>query len=708
MPELQLQGLRSRPLVGYLKSLGVLRVLAHQADAETGGRWTGGRFELSSQLDADELKSFLLEGYAPSPVLSPWNGGSGFYSGDRQQQLKEIESSDDPRLTAYRRALAAARETLDRNGIDEKPNKDEKIALIRELRRTLPDAAIDWIDTAVVLTGLEVGYPPLLGSGGNDGRFDFSNNYAHSVCELLSDSPSAKQRSASLLDACLDSAPARLERKLSLAHFLRDASPVNSPSGESDSLGNPWDLVLGLEGALVLCAGAARRHGWGTPARLVAPFTAQSTASGYGSAVVGERGRDELWLPLWSGWATLSELEALAREARAEVGRRRARSGLDFARAAGELGVTRGISAFERYAILERAGQSSLAVPAGRLTVAERPAVRAIRSLDGWLGQVLAFARANRCPRSVAHAAQGLERSLFALAEGGDVGLAAEVLERTGTLEGALSVSAGSLADAGLRPLGRASAGPWLAAADDGSPEFAVAGAIASLQTQPGTPRLRDCVHGTATDERGHTAFDPDAHTRIPRRTAAVSRLAAMHSRLQVDDHSVSTGDDDRRPGHLGRGLACDLSSLHAFALGHTDDERVMRLVAGLCLLDFSEARLEPRGDFETLPCPSLDLLALAWHGLPQRPLGPQPGWAARLERGRVREVLGAACLRLRLAELTPLAEPADLAAGAPGGTRLSAALLAPIAGSERLTLARRLTAGTPDVIQTTTQKETT
>lgn len=691
MPELRPEGLRSRPLVGYLKSLGILRVVARQIDREARARWQGGRFELASALHDDDLKRFFLEAYAPAPVVSPWNGGSGFFPNDRKDSLRAIESTSDPRLVAYRDTISAARAVLDRRGIADKPEGDSKAGLVRDLRRSLPDDALEWMDAAIVMTGLEIAYPPLLGSGGNDGRFDFSNNYARAVVALLSEEGGDRATSAALLGAALDADAVALEKKLSLAHFLRDASPVNSPAGESDSLGNPWDLVLGLEGALVLCAAATRRHGSGIESGLAAPFTVRSTAAGYGSARAGERGRAELWLPLWNGWASLQEVEALAREARAQVGRRQARTGLDFARSAGELGVARGITAFERYAILERAGKSNLAVPAGRLTVEPRPGVRAIRYLDGWLRHVFGYAGSDRSPRGVASAAKALERALFAFAESSSGQRGALVLEKLGTLESALALSASRTAGAGIRPLARAPAEEWLEAADDGTPEFAVAAAIASVRDRVGSsPRLRDYLHGTGSDQRGAAIFDPQARSLVPRRAGAVTRLAAIHARRHLDAQATSARNGTVSLG-FSHALWCDPASLHAFALGRLDDERVLRLASGLCLLEFREASLPPRRRISDVPCPALDLLLLAWQGLPHTQLGPRPGWAARLAAGRPQAVLKDAALRLRLAELPPLPGATELAQGAPPGPALGAALLVQVGDHARRAMAARL-----------------
>jgi len=110
VPELRLAGCRSRPLLGYLKALGLLRILAREADPNARARWQRGTFELRSNVHADGLATLLLDDYAPAPVVSPWNGGSGFHPKDRKDAILALERSTEPRFAPYRAAIAGARD----------------------------------------------------------------------------------------------------------------------------------------------------------------------------------------------------------------------------------------------------------------------------------------------------------------------------------------------------------------------------------------------------------------------------------------------------------------------------------------------------------------------------------------------------------------------------------------------------------------------
>jgi len=696
VPDLRLSGCGSRPLIGYLKALGLLRAVSRQIDFSVRGRWDGTAFELRTTLSERGLSEFLRDDFRPSPVLSPWNGGSGFYPRKNTAAvtaLAAIEHAEAERFAAYRSLIADTRKILSEFGLVEKPADAEKEALVRALRARWTDEAIEWLDAAIVIAGNSPAYPPLLGSGGNEGRYDFSCNYMQAIIGAFS--------SAELLDAALFGSSAQLDR-MALAHFQGDFSPTNSPAGDASSLGNPWDLVLAVEGSLGLVGGAARRHADGAVGGMMtAPFTVRSTAAGYGAAVAGEKGRAELWLPLWDGWATYAEITNLIRESRAQVksGRtlRAARSGLDFARAAGELGVARGINAFERYTILERSGQANLAVPAGRIDVGPRPSAAALAGIDRWLGSLLRFANGDNCPTGVAREIRRLERTCFQMAARGDQLSTVATVEQMGVVEGTLARSSTAI-DSGLRPLRTAPAGPWIAAAADGSTEFAVAVSIASMRTDDRrAPAMRDYLHGTSARGR---EFDRDRRHLVSAPSPA-GLLAAIHARSHLE--SQRAGDEpgaaNRRLG-FEHGTWCDLRVCRTLAIGGLDTARVLRLARGLALLDhrYEKGGVGRQRELTPRPAPAYDMLALAWWWGPPRgqseaaSLGPRPGWAARLAHGAAENVLRDASVRLRMAGMTPVASWHDLQVGAPPGDLLAAALLSPLSGGDVVRLRETVT----------------
>ena len=687
MPDLRLDGCRPRPLISYLKALGVLRVVAEQADPGAALRWHAGAAELRCAFDRDELVGFFLDAYRPTPALSPWNGGSGFFPKDDAKALDAIASADPIRFGVWHAAISVARSALAQLALVEKPTNEVKLALLRRLRASWDDEAIRWLDAAVVLRADGPSFPPLLGTGGNDGRYEIANNYAQSVARALglASGRSPDRRAEWLKGALFDTSATMVEA--SLAYFDRQNSPVNTPEGEADGLANPWNLVLAVEGCLVMSASATRRAG-GSAGAASAPFTAAPTAAGYGSAVSGEKGRDELWLPMWEAWTTAAELDSVLREGRAQVGRDAARSGLDFARAAAELGVARGISAFERYAVLERAGQAHLALPVGRVEVRSRPEVRLLDRLGHWSARVTHYGTADG-PASLRHVARALDRAMFEFARRPYGPAARRLLETVGAAETALAVSVES-ASGGLRPLVPEPAQPWLELADDASVEFALAACLASLhdKDRSACPAIRDYLHGTIVGEHGR-AYDPTRKPLVARSAPPLRRLAALHARRHLD---ASAGGRERLSFDFGIPCPRRVVAMVTAPNAPLDVERVMRLMLGLTLLDFRAVTWRPRRDTPVLePLPAHALLALAFAGTAEVPLDPRPGWVALLVAGHTRVVLADARLRLRMLGMEPIPTAADLTLGTPAGLRLAAALLLALSRGDRAVLSRRL-----------------
>ena len=77
MYELGLEGCTATPLGSYLKALAVLRLVSEQADPTATGHWARETFVLQSSLEKAALLEFFLKEYAPTPIVAPWNGGSG-------------------------------------------------------------------------------------------------------------------------------------------------------------------------------------------------------------------------------------------------------------------------------------------------------------------------------------------------------------------------------------------------------------------------------------------------------------------------------------------------------------------------------------------------------------------------------------------------------------------------------------------------------
>ena len=146
----QLDGCRPRPLAHYLKALGILRLVAEQKDRTARGWWQDDVFYLATKMDRDDLAAFFLEEYAPTPMVAPWNGGSGFFTRDNKSGIEPIENSTAPRMGSFRETIAIGKQIV--SHLSEKPSKGaEKNCVIAACRQAWRAGSQAWIDAALAL-----------------------------------------------------------------------------------------------------------------------------------------------------------------------------------------------------------------------------------------------------------------------------------------------------------------------------------------------------------------------------------------------------------------------------------------------------------------------------------------------------------------------------------------------------------------------------
>jgi CRISPR-associated protein Csx17 len=194
--------------------------------------------------------------------------------------------------------------------------------------------------------------------------------------------------------------------------------------------------------------------------------------------------RAEMWLPLWSRPASFAEVAHIFGEGRVQFSgprRRAVHTGFDFARAVAELGVDRGIDAFQRYGFLERNGQANLATPLGRFEVRERPRARLIHEFDRWFDALRrATSDAKRTPPRFIRALSHVEEASFQVCASGQPADLQATLVALGAAEAELAQSPRFREEHALRPLISLSE-RWASECDDQSAEFELAVALASM-----------------------------------------------------------------------------------------------------------------------------------------------------------------------------------------------------------------------------------
>ncbi|MBF0561785.1 MAG: type I-U CRISPR-associated protein Csx17 [Alphaproteobacteria bacterium] len=584
-----LHGCAPVPLAGYLKALGVFRLVAEQTDPDVLGYWRDERFVLRTRLTEDEFVGFFLNDYRPTPVVAPWNGGSGFWEKDNHEGIESIKASDFERLASYRTAIDTCERLISEHCLSEAPKDDAKASLLAALRGALSEEACRWLDGALALTMDGPRYPPILGTGGNDGRLDFSNNFMQRLTMITNGDVG---KCMEILRSSLFSMPSAHLEEGAVGQFSPGAAGgVNAGVGfKADSWVNPWDFILTVEGAMVFAAAAARRHAQDRKAALTFPFTTRSVGAGSGATTFADEtdARAEFWAPLWSRAAGFDETSLMMSEGRAVLDGGAARDGLDFARAVAQLGIARGIDTFQRHGFLMRAGKAYFATPLGRVRVRENQRASLISELDigGWLSRV------RKTIRDFGALGRGLDEALFRLTGDGST----KAVQETLIAVGELVLEAGRRPklrkdDKGMPPLPpppRLST-KWADAADDGSHEFALAEALASLDAiDEGEARFSmpfRCHLAPLTSKHLRDGWDDTTAAKalaVWNGRDLIRDMAAVLERRLIEGHRHVFTNKGKAELPLRGCRAAPLAAIAAFLAGRTDEARIAALAAGL------------------------------------------------------------------------------------------------------------------------------
>jgi CRISPR-associated protein Csx17 len=702
-----LTGCAAIPLAHYLKALGILRLVSEGADPQAQGWWAGSVFHLRTNLNEANLCRFFLEEYRPTPLVGPWGARSGFFSGGSEKSarkaLSEIESSELPRLQLFGLAIGVVRQVLSNLRLSEKADTPEdKRRLMMQCRAALPDELLPWLDATYMLLDTETKYPPLLGTGGNEGSGSYMSGFAQQVVSVIVH----RDWDHALRPALFGLPECRLASSQTPGHFSPEAAggPNAASAGEGSVVTNPWDYLLLLEGTLLFAAACAKRMEQRDAGVLGYPFCVRPAGVGYGSAATSdeENSRAEMWLPLWSRPCTATELSALFCEGRAQVESRPARNGVDFARALAALGTDRGIAEFQRYAFQQRNGLSYFAVPLGRFKVQPQPQVNLLAVIDEWLDGFRRAALSGNAPSAAGRALRRLETAVLELCQQEGPKRLQAVLVALGEAESILAVSAKWRAETFQRPVPLLTP-QWLNECDDDTPEFRLAASLAGLYsptvgdlrqhlepveikgrlTEPGR-RWADWIQtsNSACNVVWNQADLEGALIAILRRRS----LEAVRQGSRLSDGTLTFPGESRcfvAPGDIS-----------AFLRGGIDDDRISALVRGLILLDWAGIHLQRtteqllRGPQEPLPDALFAMLKLCHSPYPIREVSVpfEPAIARLVAAGRLDDATRLASRRLRGSRLLPAVGVATRTG--PSGRRIAAALVFPLSRSDIQTLA--------------------
>ena len=472
------------------------------------------------------------------------------------------------------------------------------------------------------------------------------------------------------------------------------AGGANAASGyDAASSINTWDYILMLEGALAFASAAVKRLERIEPGALAYPFCVQSAGIGYGSADQTDEAasRNEMWLPLWDTEAHFGELASLLAEGRVEIRGRRARNGVDFARAIASLGIDRGISVFQRYGFQQRNGLAYFAVPLGRFAVRGDIAIEELLApITSWLDRFRRTALSKNAPSRAARALRRLETAIFEFCQRGEAPHVQDVLIALGYAEAAVAISP-KLRDTqtGITPVPPLTAN-WLEKANDGSSEYHLAAALASIgygESEKIGPLRRhiEPIDSKTLNSRwpkwSASANDPNI---VWGGGGLVRNMIRVLNRRMIEAvrNGKQPGDDELLFPGEGRYCA-SLGDIAAFIKGDVDDERIESLLRGLMLINWRyvgrDALQKLAGKKEPMPDAAYALLKLCH--LPYQINGQAvrltPALTRRAVAGDIAEATRLAARRLRGSGLSPAIEVAHGHGRA--ARRTAAALLFPV-----------------------------
>lgn len=700
-----LKGCSPTPLANYLKALGVLRLVGEQADKQARGWWEGEYFCMLTRLSKEELESFFVERYEPTPIFNPWGGRSGYYVGSSEKTarsaLTAIDGSTAKRLSKFRAAIALIRIVIQEGGGNKPDSGESEAAMISRIRMRLRGAGSDWLDTVIANLGESFQKPAILGTGGNEGSGSYTAAFLAAIVECVVNATWNSAIVSSLWNDGSDRdswdgsfhPPAKDGAKRAKKEIVRQPFRQYLPGGQ----GSPWDLLLAFEGTIVIQSGVARRSNSDRHRFLTSPFYFAPLAAGAGSSSEmdefalnkGRRnpGRGEQWFPMWSTPTTYEEIGVLFREGRCSAGRRAAKNPLDAARAISGLGASRGITAFLRYGYLQRDNLAThFAVPLGRIQASENSTARLVDDLSGWLDHLHRLARKKNAPGRLSHAHKRLADAILAalVHEQPPEHLPTrwqEILEAAAAIE--LLQVTGTAIDAGPIPPLRAE---WATVVNDDSPEVRLALALGSAAANYFKGRPIDPV-------RYH--WLPLAPKRWPPRfKTADKRLVndprvVMSGRDPIRDLSalverrlIEAGVKGQRRSRLvpARGCGAQLADLARFLSGALDLDKLLGLARAFMAIKWahwSRKHCRPVRDSREIPEETwlaIRLACLAWPLAPDKNIPADPRIVRLLFGAEIPRALEVACTRLRSVGIRP-----PLQAGATDHTsaRLWAAALA-------------------------------
>lgn len=254
--EILLPGLREDIPARVLAGRGVVALIRAQLGVEVQPRYERGILVLRGPLGVTELERFLLQRYAPSAIVSPWLKGSGFFGREGSALLERCEAAPAGRFEELRRAIREARRMLDEHRLLAPPEGEAKLRFLDALEARWSGRR--WMAAAFDGAGSRRRANPQVGTGGNDGRLDYSQAFLRRLDALFElegsaglPVPRALRRLRGFL---FEEAYPRVSVRwpTGVLNPSEAGGLSTSPKDVGPPRGSAWSLILTLEGLLDL------------------------------------------------------------------------------------------------------------------------------------------------------------------------------------------------------------------------------------------------------------------------------------------------------------------------------------------------------------------------------------------------------------------------------------------------------------------------
>ncbi len=367
-----------------------------------------------------------------------------------------------------------------------------KIDIRAKSRALLSDTFVDWIDSCVVLdSNLKKINTPLLGTGGNEGDMDYATKFQTYIVDMLI----KKDHSKDLLESALfNLKPNNNLKKDKIGKFYpaRSGGYNQGNSIESkDFTMNPWDFILLIEGLLIWSNSISKKDSLNQKNYLMSPFTVKLSPVGYTSSHIKDPSASksfETWIPIWKNPAHLEEISSLFKIGRVVFNNKAARNGIEFIEAIKTLGVDKGPTSFIRYVTSVRRGDKNfLAIPVSIMPIDYDKKISSLSEINRMTG---VFKRLKPKIESATYnnILDNILRSTYNFSIQDSSTNAQKLLTSLGLAESFVWKNKDGYSKGLSKPIGLLSS-KWILYANDNSPEFRIALAVASVTGSIGSIR---------------------------------------------------------------------------------------------------------------------------------------------------------------------------------------------------------------------------